>query len=138
MVGAEWARDRFAASPVARLATVGAGGQPHLVPVVFAVEGDRLWTAVDGKPKSTRSLRRLANIAANPRVSLLVDAYDDDWSTLWWVRADGVATVLAPGSEDERDGVARLVARYRQYDDDPPAGPVIRVTVEVWRSWSAA
>ena len=75
----------FAAAPVARLATVGPDGCPHLVPVVFAVDGDVVYTAVDGKPKVSLRLRRLANIAARPQVSLLVDHYDDDWSRLWWV-----------------------------------------------------
>ena len=83
------ARGRFAAARVARLATADATGQPHLVPVTFAVAGDMVYTAVDAKPKRTTALRRLANVAANPRVSLLVDHYDDDWSRLWWVRADG-------------------------------------------------
>ena len=87
------ARRRFAAARVARLATVAGDGQPHLVPVVFAVEGDTVLIAVDAKPKRHRALKRLRNIADHPAVSLLVDHYDDDWSALWWVRADGVATV---------------------------------------------
>ena len=134
---AEWARERFERSPVARLATVDPGGAPHLVPVVFAIESDSLWTAVDGKPKASRSLRRLANLRANPRVSLLVDHYEDDWSALWWVRVDGLATVLEPGSDEEGVGIARLAAKYAQYQADPPAGPVVLVKVETWRSWSA-
>jgi PPOX class probable F420-dependent enzyme len=131
-------RARFAAAAVARLATVSPGVRPHLVPVVFALEGDQLWTAVDQKPKSTRSLRRLANVRANPRVSLLVDHYDDDWSALWWVRADGTATVLDEGSGDERAAVAALVRKYPQYRADPPQGPVVAVSIDSWRSWSAA
>ncbi|MGZ4272517.1 MAG: TIGR03668 family PPOX class F420-dependent oxidoreductase, partial [Solirubrobacteraceae bacterium] len=87
---AEEARERFAAARVARLATADAGGRPHLVPVVFAVEGDRIYTVVDAKPKRTTSLRRLANVLENPQVALLVDHYDDsDWDALWWARADG-------------------------------------------------
>jgi PPOX class probable F420-dependent enzyme len=133
----ERAWERFAQSPVARLATVTPEGRPHLVPVAFAADADSLWTAVDSKPKSSRSLRRLANIRANPRVSLLVDYYDPDWSALWWVRADGVAKVLEPGSEEEERGIARLTAKYEQYRADPPAGPVVLVEIETWRSWSA-
>ena len=84
-----WAVASFESARVARLATVTASGRPHVVPVVFVVVKDLLWTAVDAKSKSTRQLARLANIRANPAVSVLVDHYGDDWSTLWWVRAEG-------------------------------------------------
>lgn len=126
-----WARARFDSARVARLATVSADGSPHVVPIVFAVAGSRLVTAVDHKPKSTRRLQRLADIAANPRVSVLVDEYADDWSALWWARADGAARVLDTAAE-----VAALVARYPQYRDRPPEGPVIVVEVDRWSGWS--
>lgn len=122
---------------MARLATIGDGGQPHLVPVVFTLVDDVVWTAVDGKPKASRSLRRLGNIRANPRVSLLADHYEADWSRLWWVRADGLASILEGGSHEEARAIESLVAKYHQYQADPPAGPVIAVRVETWRSWSA-
>jgi len=126
------ARARFAASRVARLATVAADGRPHLVPVVFAVEGDTVYSAVDDvKPKATRRLRRLANVAANPAVSLLADHYSDDWSALWWVRADGTAVVR----DEAPAAIALLRERYGQYADAPPAGPVIEVSVERWTGW---
>ncbi|MFC5142580.1 TIGR03668 family PPOX class F420-dependent oxidoreductase [Actinomycetospora rhizophila] len=130
------ARRRFAASRVARLATVSADGQPHLVPVVFAVDGDRVLMAVDQKPKRHRALKRLRNIDDNPAVSLLVDRYDEDWSTLWWVRADGVATV----SDAEPDLVrarAALGERYPQHRAEPPEGPAFTVEVSRWTGWSA-
>lgn len=74
------ARARFAAARVARLATADAAGSPHIVPIAFAVEGDTIYSAVDAKPKRTKALRRLANVRANPAVSLLVDHWDeDDW-----------------------------------------------------------
>jgi len=138
-VDAVAARSRFAAEPVARLATAGADGRPHVVPVVFAVDGDTLYTAVDDvKPKSTQRLRRLRNIAENPAVALLADRYDDDWSALWWVRADGTARVLEPG--DPEAGRARLLLaeRYEPYRAAPPPGPVIVVAVERWTGWAAA
>lgn len=125
------ARERFAAARIARLATVAADGSPHLVPVVFAVVGERIVTAVDHKPKTTTRLRRLANIAAEPRVSLLADEYDEDWARLWWARADGRARVVA-----EHD-LAPLVARYPQYRDRVPGGPVIVIDVERWSGWAA-
>src|ERR1700730_16782449 len=93
------ARSRFERSRVARLASADADGRPHLVVVCFALEGERLYSAVDAKPKRTQRLRRLANIAANPRVSLLVDHYEEEWSRLWWARADGLAHVVAPNGE---------------------------------------
>jgi PPOX class probable F420-dependent enzyme len=129
--GPGWARERFGAARVARLATVAPDLSPHVVPVVFAVDGDAILTAVDHKPKSTTRLRRLANIAANPQVSLLVDDYDDDWSQLWWARADGTAHV------HETYDLAPLVARYDAYRDRPPTGPVIVVSVDRWSGWSA-
>ena len=129
------ARQRLAAARVARLATVSATGQPHLVPVTFAVEDDSVYIAIDHKPKSTLRLKRLANIAANPRVSLLADHYADDWTQLWWTRADGDATVLAPGAGTAAP-VALLAARYPQYQSTPPAGPVIAITVTTWTGWS--
>ncbi|GAB3872982.1 TIGR03668 family PPOX class F420-dependent oxidoreductase [Terrabacter terrigena] len=131
-------RDRFAAARVARLATVGADGAPHLVPIVFVVRGDVVWSAVDHKPKSTRALRRLANIEAQPAVSLLVDHYDDDWTKLWWVRADGDATVVQVGADGPDDTGAvldALVAKYPQYATDRPGGPLVRVDVRHWSSW---
>ncbi len=126
----------FAAAPVARLATVGPDGCPHLVPVVFAVAGDVVYTAVDGKPKVSLRLRRLANIAARPQVSLLVDHYDDDWSRLWWVRADGVATVHDDGPAAAA-GLSLLRAKYPQYQSVSLDGPVIAVRVDRWADWSA-
>ena len=115
------ARARLAAARVARLATAGLDGQPHVVPVTFAVDGDRIYTAVDHKPKSTTRLQRLRNIQAHPRVALLADHYADDWAQLWWVRADGQAAVL-----DDMAGLAGplrlLAARYPQYAAQPPAG----------------
>ena len=123
--------ERFAGCRVARLATAGPGGVPHLVPIVFALAGDVIHTAVDEKPKSTRRLKRLANIAANPRVSVLADHYEDDWSRLWWVRADGVARIL----ESSPVGLAALVERYPQYRETPPPGPFLEITVERWSAW---
>lgn len=122
----------FASVPVARLATVGADGTPHLVPIVFAVAGDLIYSSVDAKPKRTRKLKRLANIALNPRVSVLADHYEDDWSRLWWVRADGVARVL----DESLAAVRALADRYEQYRSAPPAGPFVEITVDRWTAWS--
>ena len=129
------ARALLATVRVARLATVSPDGQPHLVPVTFAADGDRVYIAIDHKPKSTLRLKRLANIAANPNVALLADHYADDWTQLWWTRADGEATVLTdPG--DTAHPVALLATRYPQYQATPPTGPVIAITVTTWTGWS--
>ncbi|MDQ6715014.1 MAG: TIGR03668 family PPOX class F420-dependent oxidoreductase [Actinomycetota bacterium] len=127
----------FSAGRVARLATTRPDGSPHLVPVVFALVGDVVWTAVDRKPKTTTALRRLANIGQDSRVSLLVDHYADDWEELWWVRVDGTAEVLDPSSPTARVGVEALSGKYPQYLDLPPDGPVIRVHADRWASWHA-
>jgi PPOX class probable F420-dependent enzyme len=132
------ARERFASARVARLATVAADGAPHLVPIVLALDGDTVYHAVDHKPKRTTALRRLEHIAAEPRVALLADEYDDDWRRLWWVRADGVARLLDPGDDEAQAAVALLRTRYEQYRERPPEGVVIAVDVGRWTGWSAA
>jgi PPOX class probable F420-dependent enzyme len=137
-VDAAQARSRFAAARVARLATVTAEGRPHLVPVTFALDADTIYTAVDdAKPKATLRLARLRNIEANPAVALLADHYDDDWSALWWARGDGTARVLDPSAAEAARGRELLGARYAQYRDAPPPGPVVVVAVERWSGWSA-
>ncbi|GAB3484456.1 TIGR03668 family PPOX class F420-dependent oxidoreductase [Amycolatopsis cihanbeyliensis] len=130
-------RHRFASAPVARLATADASGRPHLVPVTFALldSPDAVVFAVDHKPKRRTDLRRLRNIGVNPEVSFLVDHYQDDWSGLWWARADGRATVHAdpePGSAP----LAALRAKYPQYAERPPEGPVVLTEVARWAGWS--
>lgn len=127
-------RLRVTEAKVARLATVTAGGHPHVVPCTFCVDGGIIFTAVDAKPKSTMALRRLDNVRANAHVSLLVDHYDDDWSRLWWVRVDGTARVIETGAERER-ALTLLADKYEQYRDLPPPGAVIEITIERWRSW---
>jgi PPOX class probable F420-dependent enzyme len=135
------ARSRFAAARVARLATAGADRRPHLVPITFALlDESTLVSAVDHKPKRTTALRRLANIADNPHVAVLADHYSDDWSELWWARADGAARVLMPDEEPRLRGAAlsALAERYPPYRETPPAGPLVVITVERWSGWSAS
>jgi len=132
-------RARFAAARVARLATADASGRPHLVPVCFAVSGDVVYVGVDAKPKRTPRLKRLANLAENPRAALLADHYDDeDWSRLWWVRADGAARILEDGDPERARALALLTARYRLSAETPPPGPVIAVDVTRWSGWAAS
>ena len=108
-----------------------------MVVVTFAVDGDTVYPAVDQKPKSGTKLKRLRNVGENPMVTMLADHYSEDWETLWWVRADGRAAILA----DQREMAAqlRLLAnRYWQYREAPPTGPVIAVTVQRWSGWTSA
>ncbi len=129
------ARRRFAAGRVARLATVDARGRPHLVPIVFALARETIYSVVDAKPKRTSELRRLQNVRSNPRVSVLVDHYDDvDWSALWWARADGAARVLELAQPEARSAVQLLAERYPQ---QRPVGPVLAIDVQHWSGWSA-
>jgi PPOX class probable F420-dependent enzyme len=130
------ARARFASQRVARLATADASGRPHLVPIVFCVEGDHVYSAVDAKPKRTIALRRLANVRENPAVALLVDHYEDaDWGALWWVRADGYGRVLDPEGGEAKRAVAQLRQRYPQQRS---RGAVLAVDVDRWTGWSAS
>jgi PPOX class probable F420-dependent enzyme len=133
----EEAQKRLGSARVARLATAGGDGQPHLVPVTFAVDGDLIYMAVDHKPKKSANLRRLRNIHENPRVALLADHYAEDWDRLWWVRVDGWASVV----EDERslqDPLDVLADKYEQYRERRPAGPVVMIQVDRWKGWSSS
>ncbi len=137
---ARQARERFRHAHVARLATLTPGGRPHQVPVVYAPVGETLVLAVDHKPKSTSRLQRLVNITVHPQVCLLADGWHEDWDRLWWVRADGTATILPPAAESaaSADLLTRLVRRYsRHYTGRPPQGPLIIVAVQRWTAWRA-
>jgi PPOX class probable F420-dependent enzyme len=129
------ARRRFAAARVARLATADAAGRPHLVPVTFAVHGQTVYSAVDAKPKRATALKRLANVATNPAVALLVDHYDDDWDRLWWVRADGGGRLVDPADPEGVRALALLAERYPRF---AARGTVLAVDVARWSGWAAS
>ncbi|MEV6912053.1 TIGR03668 family PPOX class F420-dependent oxidoreductase [Amycolatopsis sp. NPDC051071] len=131
------ARARFEGQRIARLATTGSDGAPHLVPVTFVVEGDSIAFAIDHKPKSTTALRRLKNIAENPVVGFLTDHYDEDWAELWWARADGVARVLTDPAEQALP-VRLLREKYPQYEAQPPPHAVVSALVHSWSGWRAS
>jgi PPOX class probable F420-dependent enzyme len=139
------ARARLARARVARLATADASGHPHVVPVTFAVEspdgtagGDRLYIAIDHKPKTTTNLKRLRNIRENPAVSLLADYYEEDWTALWWARVDGRAMVVPADAAEGQRPLDLLAAKYPQYRERRPAGPVIVIRVTRWSGWAGA
>jgi PPOX class probable F420-dependent enzyme len=124
---------------VARLVTLGASGAPEPVPIVFAYVGGALFSPIDGKPKRGGELARVRNLARDPRVAVLLDHYEDDWSKLWWLRLEGRAS-LEPAAA-HADAVAALRAKYRQYErvalfaGEPR---LIRVAVERTTSWRSA
>ncbi len=132
----EVALGRVLSARVARLATIDPDGRPHLVPVVFALDGETLYTAVDAKPKRSRRLRRIENARDRPDVTVLVDHYEDDWSRLWWVRLRGRARVLDAGQEAER-ALRLLTEKYEQYRLERPGLPVLAIDVRDWRGWAA-
>ena len=127
---------RLTTARVARLATTDEDGRPHLVPIVFAIDGDTLYSAVDRKAKRSRRLRRIENARARPDVTVLVDHYEDDWSRLWWIRLRGSARVLEDGAERER-ALTLLRDKYPQYGVEPPDGAVLAIDVTEHREWHA-
>jgi PPOX class probable F420-dependent enzyme len=133
-----WVEDALASARVARLATVGEGGRLGLVPICFAIVSSLVVSAVDHKPKRTQHLTRLQAIEATGRATVLVDQYDDDdWSRLWWIRVEGRAVVHQAGSAIDGSARAALVAKYRQYAERPPAGPVYSVALDSVAAWRA-
>lgn len=131
------ARARFVEAHVAVLGSIGPAGSPHLVPVVYALDGERIHMAIDSKPKRAGELARISNLRANPRCALLVHGYDEDWQRLWWARADGRAGIANAGPAWERT-VALLRDRFPQYRGGAEIiGPAIVVKIERWSGWSA-
>jgi PPOX class probable F420-dependent enzyme len=123
-------RRRVEAADVMRVGTVDERGRVHLVPIVFVIEGDTVYSSTDDDPPP----RRLRNLERNPQVSLIVDEYDDDWSNVWWVRMRGTGRAIADGPE--RDHARRLLTeKYPQFEGDPGGGPIIAVDVEAWSGW---
>ena len=131
-------RRRVVAAPVARLATVRRDGSPRLVPITFALLGELLCFAVDEvKPKRDARLARLGDIARDPRVTLLVDHYDADWSALWWVRIDGTRRPCTPTGHCANGRSTSSPPSTRPTEAARPAGPVVIVTPRRWSGWSA-
>lgn len=111
--------------PVARLATINTDGSPHQIPIVFTWHEGCFWSPIDGKPKQSVQPRRVNNSIQNPFGSLLLDSYVDDWTELWWIRADlEIKVILIDGTDLKTDStvnqaISKLEEKYRQYDDTP-------------------
>jgi PPOX class probable F420-dependent enzyme len=133
-IGDVWARVRDAR--VARLATVDAAGEPHVVPCCFVLDGLTAYSAVDDKPKRSSQLRRVANVRARPVASLLIDEYSEDWASLWWIRAGGPARVIEAGPSHDR-AVRLLLGKYPQYIHHRLDGTILAIELVNWQSWTA-
>jgi PPOX class probable F420-dependent enzyme len=133
-----WALALLREGRVGRLATADAAGQPLALPVCYVFDGAVCYSPVDAKPKRGGRLRRVANVEVNPRVSLVIDHWDEDWTALRWVLVEGAATLLEEG--DERAGAADLLrAKYPQYARlglSPTAGPMLRIEPARIRAWA--
>jgi len=127
-------RRRLVAARVACLGTVDLQGRAHLVPCVFALDGDTVFTPVDGKPKRTSRLQRLRNLDAEPRATLLVDYYDEDWGRTWWVRIRGRGRLVdAPAATR---AIELLRAKYPQYRHQIGIDAIIAIEIEDWYGWA--
>jgi PPOX class probable F420-dependent enzyme len=125
---------------VARLATLDAKSRPHIVPVCFAYDGKFFYTAVDQKPKrvTPERLARLRNIRAVPRIALLIDEYDEDWTKLWYILIRGKAKLIPKSPNEEHAwAIRKLRAKYPQYTRGmlPDDAPIIRITPERATFW---
>ena len=127
---------RLGSARVGYLVTVRPSGRPHIVPVTHALVENFLVTMIDHKPKTTDRLQRLINIEANPTATLMADHYSEDWKALWWVRVDGEASIH-DGDRIWEESAAALNAKYRQYDENPPRGPALVISIDKVTSWES-
>jgi PPOX class probable F420-dependent enzyme len=136
----DWEYKFISEQRVARLATVDAGGQPAVIPIVYAFDGVSLFTPLDAKPKRVAAdqLQRVRNINANPNVAVIIDSYSEDWRRLAWVHVRGVARIITDGDEYAA-GITLLGEKYPQYEHMPLAGrPLIMIETTGIRSWRAS
>jgi PPOX class probable F420-dependent enzyme len=131
-----WARRMLETERVARLAYVDERERPRVLPVTFALSGDAVWSAIDEKPKRPGEPARVRCLRRRPEAALLLDVYDDDWTRLAWVQLLGRVTILP--SDAAPEAVAALAAKYEQYADRAPPGPLLRLDVKRALHWQAA
>jgi PPOX class probable F420-dependent enzyme len=132
-----WALELLEAEPVAHLGLLDEADRPRVLPVTFALSEGRIWSAVDQKPKRSRGeLARVRFLRRDPRAALTVDRYSDDWQRLAWVQVLGEIEIVAA---DEAPGaLERLSARYAQYRQAPPPGPLLSLQPHRCLCWSAS
>ena len=131
-----WANNLLETERVGRLGLLDDEGAPRVLPVTFAVAGGAIWSAIDEKPKGAGEPARLRFLRRDPRAALTVDRYSDDWDQLAWVQVLGTVRIL--DVSEATDGLAALSAKYRQYRDRPPPGPVLELTPRRYVWWRAA
>lgn len=133
-----WAGALLREARVAHLGLLDEDGFPRVLPVTFAVHEGAVWSAVDEKPKRLPGARlaRVRRLQAQPRSSLTVDRYDEDWAQLAWVAFTGTTTVLA--ADEAANALGALAARYAQYRERPPGGPLLRLEPQRVRCWRAS
>ena len=132
--------DFLSQTRVGRLATSDAAGQPHVIPIVFATDGQRLYTPLDKKPKrvAPSQLKRVRNLLENPKLAFVVDRYDEDWTQLAWLLVRGTGIVVESGEEHAK-GIRLLEQKYAQYGPMPLKDrPLIVITPSEVTNWKAA
>jgi len=131
-----WANEMLRTARVGRLGLLDDAERPRVLPVTFAVAGERIYSAVDDKPKRTKAPARLRYLKRRPVAALTVDHYEDDWSKLAWVQVLGRVLVSHPSSFPE--GMSALAAKYEPYRAQPPPGPLIVLVPERALHWRAS
>jgi PPOX class probable F420-dependent enzyme len=131
-----WGRDLLAGARLAHLAFLDEHDRPRVLPVTFALAGGEVWSAIDSKPKRTAEPARVRLLRRRAEAALCVDRYDDDWSRLAWVQLLGRVDVLDTAAGVR--GLDALIAKYPQYREQPPPGPLLRLTVQRALSWRAS
>ena len=132
-----WARELLESGRVARLGFLDGGGHPRVLPLTYALVGDRIWSAIDQKPKRSHGeLARVRFLRRNPHAALTVDRYSDDWERLAWVQVLGEIEIVA--ADEAAGALEALNAKYPQYSQAPPPGPLLSLAPERCLFWSAS
>jgi PPOX class probable F420-dependent enzyme len=127
-----WALELLGSARVARLALIDESDSPRVLPVTFEVWDGAVWSAIDRKPKRSPEPARLRRLRRRPRAALLADRYDDDWSRLAWVELRGPVSIEPLGP-----ALDALAAKYPQYAEERPPGPLLRLAPERFSCWRA-
>jgi PPOX class probable F420-dependent enzyme len=127
-----WALDLLDSARVARLALLDESDLPRLLPVTFAVWEGAVWSAIDRKPKRSTEPARVRRLRRRPEAAVLVDRYDDDWTRLAWLELRGAVSIEPLGP-----ALDALAAKYPQYLEEPPQGPLLRLEPRRFACWRA-
>jgi PPOX class probable F420-dependent enzyme len=131
-----WAHELLVDTRVGRLGLLDDEGRPRVLPVTFAVADGEIWSAIDQKPKSSSKPARVRYLRRDPRAALMVDRYSDDWDELAWVQVLGRVRIVEMAEGPA--GLAALTAKYEQYREESPPGPLLALEPERCLSWRAA